>query len=195
MSKKVTVRRFRDWLSTCVYRFFKIYALNNLVTHLPFVRFRLWYYRRVAGISIGPDSVLWMGCRFDGDQVERISIGRSCSIPGAYFGAGAPISLGDYVVFGHRVSLYTSDHDPDDAAFTRRDAPIAIHDRAWIGSQAIILKGVTIGKGAVVAAGSVVTKDVPPYTIVGGNPARTIRERKARDFTYTFSLDQMPPLT
>lgn len=55
-------------------------------------------------------------------------------------------------------------------------APVTICDRAWIGFNVIILKGVTIGRGAIVAAGSVVTKDVAPYTIVGGNPARLIRE-------------------
>jgi len=55
-------------------------------------------------------------------------------------------------------------------------APVRIGDLAWIGFNSIILKGVVIGEGAVIAAGSVVTKDVPPYTVVGGNPARIIRE-------------------
>jgi acetyltransferase-like isoleucine patch superfamily enzyme len=55
-------------------------------------------------------------------------------------------------------------------------APVHILDKAWIGFNVIILKGVTIGEGAMVAAGSVVTKDVPPYTLVGGNPARIIKE-------------------
>ena len=62
--------------------------------------------------------------------------------------------------------------------------PVVICDRSWIGARSIILKGVTIGEGAIVGAGSVVTSDVPPWTIVGGNPARVIRaltdeERKA----------------
>ena len=80
------------------------------------------------------------------------------------------------------VELYTSDHDPDDPYFSRRDAPITIHDNVWIGSSAIILKGVTVGEGAVVAAGSVVTRDVKAFTIVGGNPAKLIRERGTRTF-------------
>ena len=54
--------------------------------------------------------------------------------------------------------------------------PIIIHSNVWIGMNCIILKGVTIGQGAIVAAGSVITKDVPPWTIVGGNPARAIKE-------------------
>ena len=57
-----------------------------------------------------------------------------------------------------------------------------IHDNVWIGSSAIILKGVTIGEGAVVAAGSVITRDVKAFTIVGGNPAKLIRERGTRTF-------------
>lgn len=188
------MKKLRDWLSTRIYIFFTNYALNRIVTWLPFVRFRLWYFRRVAGVTVGPDTVLWMGCTFTGDKVAEITIGRGCSIPPTRFVVSAPITIGDYVVFGHGVSIYTADHDPDDPAFTRRDAPVVIGNRAWIGSQAIILKGVTIGEGAVVAAGSVVTKDVPPFMIVGGNPAREIRERQAREFTYTHSLDNLPPL-
>jgi acetyltransferase-like isoleucine patch superfamily enzyme len=58
----------------------------------------------------------------------------------------------------------------------KRSDPVTIHDRVWIGCRSIILKGVTIGEGAVIAAGSVVTKDVPPYTVFGGVPARQIAE-------------------
>jgi maltose O-acetyltransferase len=189
------MRKLRDWLSTRIYQFFKVYALNQMVAWVPWMRFRLWYCRRVIGMSIGPDTVIWMGCRFVGDKVGQIRIGRGCSIPRAFFVASAPITLGDYVVLGHDVSFYTTDHDPDDPAFTRRDAPVTVGDRAWIGSQAIILKGVTVGEGGVVAAGSVVTADVPPFTIVGGNPAKVIRERRAREFTYTMSAEQMPPFS
>jgi len=69
----------------------------------------------------------------------------------------------------HGLSYENRDMSKDDVA------PIIIEDHAWIGMNSIILKGVTIGKGAVVAAGSIVTKDVPPMTLVAGNPARIIR--------------------
>lgn len=62
-----------------------------------------------------------------------------------------------------------------------KSAPIIIKDKAWIGFNSIILKGVTIGEGAIVAAGSVVTKDVPPFSIVGGNPARVIKYIDSKD--------------
>lgn len=58
-------------------------------------------------------------------------------------------------------------------------SPVTIHDKAWIGLNAIILKGVTIGEGSIVGAGSVVTRDVPPYVLVAGNPARVVRELRS----------------
>ncbi len=188
------MRKLRDWVSTWLYQLVKVYALNHIVSWLPFIRFRLWYFRTVGGMSIGPDTALWMGCRFVGDKIHQIVIGRGCSFPRTFFVAGAPITIGDYVVCGHNVDLYTSDHDPDDPALTRRNAPITIGSRAFIGSRAMILPGVTIGEGAVVAAGAVVTQDVPPFTIVAGVPARIVRERRVREFTYTHTLDSLPPL-
>lgn len=73
----------------------------------------------------------------------------------------------------HFLSIRNGGHPAD---ITLGDRPVQIRDDAWIGAKAIILKGVTIGEGAVVAAGAVVTKDVAPYTVVAGNPARVIRE-------------------
>ncbi len=188
------MRTLRDWLSTRVYLFFRVYVPNYILSWLPFVRLRLGYYRRICGMTIGPDTALWLGCWFVGAAVDQIVIGRGCSIPRTHFVAGERITIGDYVVFGHDVALYTSDHDPDDPAFTRRNAPITIGSRAFIGSRAIILPGVTIGEGAVVAAGSVVTRDVDPFTIVAGNPARYVRDRAVREFTYTHTLDHLPPV-
>ena len=73
--------------------------------------------------------------------------------------------------------LITGSHDIDDPYFTADFKPIIIGHHCWIGTGAMILQGVTIGDGAVVAAGAVVTKDVPPYTVVGGVPAKVIRSR------------------
>ncbi|MFQ5410590.1 MAG: acyltransferase [Anaerolineales bacterium] len=155
------------------------------MSNLPLAPLRYAYYRRVCGIKIGRVTSIWTGARFTGDKMHEIHIGDYCSIPyNSFWVAGAPITVGDHVVFGHGVEIYTSDHDPDDPAFSRRDAPVAIANRAWIGSRVIILKGVAIGEGAVVAAGSLVTEDVPPYTIVAGRPARYVRERGPRELFY-----------
>ncbi|MCC6640303.1 MAG: acyltransferase, partial [Deltaproteobacteria bacterium] len=75
-------------------------------------------------------------------------------------------------------------HDPHDPNFTATIAPVVIEDYVFIGAGAIITSGVTLGRGCIVAAGAVVSKSVPPYTIVGGNPAKPIGERR-QDLDYS----------
>jgi maltose O-acetyltransferase len=95
-----------------------------------------------------------------------------------------PVTIGDRVLFGPAVQVYTVSHPlrPEErngvagCEFTR---PVVIEDDVWVGGAAIILPGVTIGKGSTVAAGAVVTKDVPPRTVVAGNPARVIKSLEA----------------
>ena len=85
--------------------------------------------------------------------------------------------MGSNVSIGPEATILTLGHDPRSAAFADRGGDVVIGDRVWIGYRAIILPGVTIGEGAVVGAGALVTKDVEPYVIVVGNPARKIGER------------------
>ena len=114
---------------------------------------------------------------------DNVFIGRNCSITTSASGR-SPLSIGNNVMLPERVQIIGGNH-----AFDRIDIPISqqgegkqgaitIEDDVWIGASAIVLTGVTIGKGSVVAAGSVVTKDVEPYSIVAGNPARFIKSRK-----------------
>ncbi len=91
------------------------------------------------------------------------------------------VEIGDNCVFAGETAIFDNNshglHYGHDRKMTKDDvAPIKIEDHVWIGMRSLILKGVTIGKGAVVAAGSIVTKDVPPMTLVGGNPARIIKK-------------------
>ncbi len=154
------------------------WVLNDVISRLPIAPLRYFYYRRFQKMQIGTDTNIWRGAKFTGDKFHEISIGNHVSIPyDSFWVVGDAITIEDHVVFGHRVELYTSDHDPDDPDFTRRNAPIHIKKHAWIGSRAMILPGVTIGRAAVVAAGSIVTKDVPDGMIVAGQPARVLRER------------------
>lgn len=114
---------------------------------------------------------------FHTDFGRNIRIGRNVFINmGCKFQDQGGLTIGDGALIGHNVVIATLNHDLDPAR--RADvvpAPVVIGDDAWIGSNATILPGVTIGDGAVVAAASVVTRDVPAGTVVVGSPARVIR--------------------
>lgn len=115
---------------------------------------------------------------------ERIVIGDFCTIgDSAFLDGRSGLNIGDCVNLGSHVSIYTREHDVDACDFAETGAPVSVGHHAWISSNSIVLPGVTIGAGAVVAAGAVVVRDVPEFTVVGGNPARFIRER-SRDLTY-----------
>ncbi|MDA4113031.1 MAG: acyltransferase [Thaumarchaeota archaeon] len=134
-----------------------------------------------------------------------MKVGKECVIRrGVYLGSPNELELGDGSFLG-RASLYctggvrigknvnvsdgaviiTAKHDVNSPTFEAKYAPITIEDWAWIATNAIVLAGITIGEGAVVAAGAVVTKDVAPYSVVGGNPAKVIGERKKQPFDYS----------
>jgi acetyltransferase-like isoleucine patch superfamily enzyme len=92
-----------------------------------------------------------------------------------------PVNIGNNVIFAQHVGILAMNHGYKDLQVPIRDqkctsALITIEDDCWIGSNAIVTSGVTIGKHSIIAAGSVVTKDVPPYSIAGGNPARILRQ-------------------
>jgi maltose O-acetyltransferase len=115
---------------------------------------------------------------------ESIVVGDYCTIGDSVFLDGrSGLTIGDCVNLGSHVTIYTRQHDVDSPTFEESGGPVVLHDHVWVASHAIVLPGVTIGRGAVVAAGAVVTKDVPPFTLVGGNPARFIRNRNP-ELTY-----------
>jgi acetyltransferase-like isoleucine patch superfamily enzyme len=102
------------------------------------------------------------------------------------FGVNDSISIGRDVMIAQAVTIRDTDHsfDRTDTPMNRQgiqSSPVSIEDDVWIGHGAVILRGVRIGTGSIVSASSVVTRDVPPYTIVGGIPARTLKSRKASD--------------
>ncbi|HEY0667944.1 MAG TPA: acyltransferase [Sphingobacteriaceae bacterium] len=115
---------------------------------------------------------------------EGLKIGNNSSIgPYSYIGCSGYIEIGDNVMMSPRVSIYAENHLFDNPELTIKEQGVKrefvkIEDDCWIASNTIILAGVTIGRGSVIAAGSVVTKDIPPYSIVGGVPAKVIRNRK-----------------
>jgi len=155
----------------------------ELIGWLPSHRVRLSLLRMVLRISIGSHSSVHRHCRFY--RPSAVSIGQNTVINRDVLLDGRMgLVIGDNASISEGVAIFSLEHDPNSPNFANRGAPVRIADRTFIGARAIILPGVTVGEGAVVAAGAVVTSDVPPYSIVGGVPARLIGERR-RDLNYT----------
>ena len=136
--------------------------------------------RKIFSKIIGKpvDSSFGMFPPFYTDCGKNISVGKNVFINmGCKFQDQGGITIEDGVLIGHNVVLATLNHDLDPAK-RHSMVPRSIHigKNVWIGSNAVILPGVTIGDGAVIAAGAVVTNDVPPRTVVGGIPAKTIKQ-------------------
>ena len=130
-----------------------------------------------GGQNIAKNASLSRKCRID--YPWRFSIGSKSSIgDGAWIYALDTIWIGKNVCIGEDVRLLTGSHDVTSPQFNLVMKPIVIKDNVWVATGAIVLPGVTIGEGAVVAAGAVVTKDVAPWTVVGGNPAKFIKKRE-----------------
>jgi maltose O-acetyltransferase len=118
-------------------------------------------------------------------EPSNIKIGEDTIIGNNVFLDGrAPLIIGNHVDIAAEVLVYNSEHDINSDDFHATEEPVEIGDYVFIGPRAIILPGVKVGKGAVIAAGAVVTCDVPEFTIVGGVPARKIGERKLKKLNY-----------
>jgi O-antigen/teichoic acid export membrane protein/acetyltransferase-like isoleucine patch superfamily enzyme len=168
------------------------YLTSNVISHVPSFAVRHAWYRRVLGWYIGSGASVLMGQRVQMAGIR--TSGRRVSIDdGTVINHGCLIYTTGGLVIGRHVSvstgvwLVTGTHDMNDPDFSDEYKPIVIDDYAWIGARATILAGVTIGKGAVVMAGAVVARDVPPFAVVGGVPAKVVGERKLQDPTYSLS--------
>ena len=152
---------------------------NRIVNKLPSRHMRRWFYL-LLGANLGKKC---FPCR----RVEillpkGLELGEGVTVGWfAELDARGGIKVGHDTNISSHVKLITGSHDIDDPDFTADFLPIHIGHHVWIGTGAMVLQGVKIGDGAVVAAGSVVTKDIDPWTVVGGVPARFIRTRAKRD--------------
>ena len=152
-----------------------LFLYNHVVGYIPIHWFRRFLYRRLY--EIGEGSTVMMGLvirQLDGIRIGRCTnINARCTIDSR----GGPVTIGDYVDVAPEVNIWTLEHDPMDPGFRAVGGPVTLERFVWIGNRAIILPGVTLGEGVVVAAGAVVTKSVEAYTIVGGVPAKPIGRR------------------
>ena len=135
-------------------------------------------------IRIGSDTGLYHGTFLELGPTAHVQIGNFCSIVGAIIRAEREVTIGDYALIAHEVVISDCEgagracwpaatfNGPPPSCEAR---PVHIGNDVWIGMRAVILAGVSIGDGAIVAAGAVVSEPVPPKTVVAGNPARVMR--------------------
>jgi len=166
-----------------------IYMICSMIGYLPFHTLRIFCLRLLKA-NIGRRTGIYR--RFEIRRPRRLTIGSSSVIGHrALLDARCGLVIGNNVNISNEVMIWTLHHDYNDSGFAQTGGPVKIGNYAWICSRAIILPGVTIGAGAVVAAGAVVTKDVAPYTVVGGVPAKAIANRN-RNLNYDLGNAILP---
>jgi len=172
--------RIKRTLANCAYKYFaKQLPQSNLKPNMGQKRLRVFLLRNFVDGGIGANVNIEKGATIAPSQFylgDNSGIGVNCKIQ-------SHVSIGKNVMMGPHCFFCTENHKFASVeipmikqGFTER-RPIIVDDDVWFGYGVIVLPGVHIGEGAVVGAGSVVTKDVPPYAIVGGNPAKVIRRR------------------
>jgi maltose O-acetyltransferase len=180
--------------------------LATLTGYIPSHTVRLFLYRYLFRIRIGKDSSIHWRAEFNlpsGIQIgHNTVIGNDAFLDGRskrmwntkefklvrylkdlIHPSSSSLVIGNNVSIAGEARIYTMEHDIDDAHFREVAQPVVIEDYVVVGTRVTILPGVTIKKGAVVASGAVVTKDVEPYSVVGGVPAREIKKR-SQDLQY-----------
>lgn len=184
-SRRHRLRKFlRSELPFKSVRSLLVSSVSSLLPHL-WLNYSRTAALRALGVRIGVRSRILGPLRITGheDRLEMLEIGDHVFITGPlHLDLGARVTIADRVQMGHQVRLLTIDHEigPETARCGPRiGLPIHIGEGVWVGSCVTVLPGVTIGRGAVIAAGAVVTGDVPPNTLVGGVPARPLRDLDA----------------
>lgn len=160
----------------CSSAWFKVWAKRGLNFFGLLVIIYRRYICQISGCTIGTLTVI--GKLDLNGPAKNLVVGKRCFISsGVHLALHGGISIGDRVVINECVKILSSSHDTQSENWLTFSKQIKIEDYAWIATNAILLPGVTIGRGAVVGAGAVVTKNVPEYAIVAGNPAAKIGMR------------------
>lgn len=169
--------RVKRWLNHAYV--YVIQVLHLILDVLPwFLRSAVWrLFLKDCGTGVFFDHRVYVKFPWLVSFGSDISINR-----GVEFYSGlrerSSIKIGSNVRIAPNARFHAAGHDPDQPDFPDNGADIVVEDDCWIGAGVVVLQGVRIGRGAVVAAGSVVTSDIPPYCIAGGVPARKLRDRR-----------------
>jgi acetyltransferase-like isoleucine patch superfamily enzyme len=190
MEKKSLFLRGSIFLRAVTY-----YCYNSFISHIPVYWIRHWYLRKILGISIGAHSSVHMGCFITG---RNIQIGHDTVINrNSYLDGRGGLSIGSFVAISPESYILSLGHDPNSPTFDTIAGRVVIEDYVWLGARAMLLPGIKLGKGCVVGAGAVVTKEVAQFAIVAGVPAAVIGERN-RQLDYSpqyapyFNTDVIP---
>lgn len=163
-----------------------VYVFNYWITYFPSRHIRIGFLRILCK-HLGKNTWIDMGVKIR--EPQGINIGNNCHINyKTFLYATGSIVIGNNVSISCDVKMLSGGHDVQSSDFAHVVSSIIVGDNVWIGANAIILKGVTIGEGAVISAGAIVTKNVEPYKIVGGIPAKVIGERNS-NLRYTIFGD------
>lgn len=174
--------RIIKFLLRPVFHLFTLYITNYFVSFIPIRIIRNFWLRMCMRMKIGKQTYIDLGCFYM--QPWNIKIGSFTHINrGCFLDGRGVIEIGDSVSISHKVNIVTGSHDVNSVNNQYITNKIEIHDYAFIGVGATILQGVKIGKGAVVCAGACVTKDLEPFGIYAGIPAKKIGNR-IQDLNY-----------
>ena len=162
----------------------KWWITNSILSSIPSKRLR-YYGLKFQGMKLAYNVRFYQGFHIRAPQLikidDNVSIGPKCLLDGR-----KGLHICHHAVIAYDAIIWTLNHDYNDINFSVKGGPVEIGPYAWICSRSIILPNIKIGEGAVVASGAIVTKDVPPYTIVGGIPARVIGTREKKNYSYGY---------
>lgn len=171
-----------DWFSQPIPDNVRLGARSWLHSSFAFAHYRS---RATIGVRVGSDTGLYAGTFFDLGPEAEVEIGNYCSIVGAIFATNGRVRIGDFALIAHEVVIADTHwptpglHRPSAEQPRVQQQPVGaieIGANVWIGTQAIILGNVRIGEGAIIGAGTLVTHDVPPFSLCAGNPMRIVRK-------------------
>lgn len=166
----------------------KTIFLEFLLFFLKYVGFIPIHFVRktiyiLAGINMPYDSNIYMGVNFF--NPSGITIGHDSLIgTGCFLDGRAPLTIGNHSSLATEVMIYNDEHNIHSPNFENSFGPVTIGNYVFVGPRSIIMPGITIGNGAVIAAGAVVTKNIPEYEVWGGIPAKKISDRKIKNPNY-----------
>jgi acetyltransferase-like isoleucine patch superfamily enzyme len=180
-----------DWYDGVIPQNVEIHDTAYVETSFSFHSYRS---EQPCGVRIGNGASTYLGTMFDVGPQGKVTLGEFALVHGARIICDSEIFIGDYALISWNVVLMDTYRLPQDRAIRRQELeavaarerrffnslapakPIHIERNVWIGFESCILPGITIGEGSIVGARSVVTENVPPFTVVAGNPARIIRQ-------------------